>query len=350
MLSSVLVPLRQTTPRLNACMHESLDAVHSVQRTFRRVADTYAWRDEQERAVRDDVHKKIIGSAIVLLLAGCSGNGMGLDENGRPAGEPSGPLVAEFSSIQDHIFTPRCTGCHAGAGAPLGLRLTEDVSYAALVNTPSVEQPSLRRVAPGDPSASYLLQKISGTAAVGDRMPLGVPPLSADMIAAVRQWITDGALAPTAESPASVSAEVTAVSPMQEAKLSLSRGDTSNAIANANAIVIATDVELDASSVDTNTISLVRSGGDDSFLESNEVTVSLLPIELRSLSPTVLAVTPSEPWIADRYRLTLSGSGQLVARDLRSQPIDGDGDGQPGGDFVLEFVVTDASSSLGVTQ
>ncbi len=83
-----------------------------------------------------------------------------------------------------------------GRGRTLGLRLTEDASYAAIVNQPSVERPALKRVDPGNPDASYLLQKVSGTAAVGGRMPLGGPPLPADAIAALRQWILDGAAAP----------------------------------------------------------------------------------------------------------------------------------------------------------
>src|SRR4029453_18798684 len=104
---------------------------------------------------------------------GCAGNGEGLDENGRPiSGEPL-PLAPEFQSIQDNVFTPICTTCHAGAAPPRGLRLEEGASYAMLVNTPSDEVPSLNRVTPGDPDSSYLIQKLEGTADFGDRMPLG---------------------------------------------------------------------------------------------------------------------------------------------------------------------------------
>ena len=71
---------------------------------------------------------------------GCAGNGEGLDQNGRPEGEEPPPLVAEFQSIQDNVFTPICTTCHAGGAAPLGLRLDEGNSYAMLVNEPSVEE------------------------------------------------------------------------------------------------------------------------------------------------------------------------------------------------------------------
>jgi hypothetical protein len=75
-----------------------------------------------------------------------------------------------------------------------GLDLTSlSMSYLGLVNTPSLEVGSLDRVEPGNPNASYLVQKIEGTAAVGVRMPATGVPLDAAAIAAIRQWITNGA-------------------------------------------------------------------------------------------------------------------------------------------------------------
>ena len=132
----------------------------------------------------------------LLALAGCGGNGKGLDENGRPIGEDDGPLVAEFQSIQDHVFTPICTQCHAGASAPEGMSLEEGRAFDAIVGVPSNEAPAFMRVAPGDPDNSYLVHKISGTQAVGERMPLGLPPLSDATIAVIRQWIAEGAAPP----------------------------------------------------------------------------------------------------------------------------------------------------------
>ncbi|MGH8186262.1 MAG: hypothetical protein ACREUC_06840, partial [Steroidobacteraceae bacterium] len=99
-----------------------------------------------------------IACASALLLSACAGDGEGLDENGRPltgdTTEP--PLLPQLSSIQSNVFTPSCTSCHAGASAPLGLRLEEGVSFAMLVNVQSTEVPSLARVAPGNPDGSYL--------------------------------------------------------------------------------------------------------------------------------------------------------------------------------------------------
>lgn len=135
------------------------------------------------------------------LLAACGGgSGEGLDSNGRPlqpGGDVGGALQASYPSIQDHVFTPICTVCHAGSAAPMGLRLDAGNAFRALVGSASAEVPSLLRVAPGRPDESYLVHKLEGHAAVGARMPLGGPYLDAATIAIVRQWISDGALGPT---------------------------------------------------------------------------------------------------------------------------------------------------------
>lgn len=136
--------------------------------------------------------------AVVALIAGCGGgSGSGLDANGRPLGEgddPGGPMTASFNSIQSHVFTPVCTGCHAGAAAPRGLRLDAGNSFAALVGVASGGVPGLKRVAPGDADNSYLIHKLEGHQAVGARMPLGGPYLDAQAIGVIRQWINNGAL------------------------------------------------------------------------------------------------------------------------------------------------------------
>ncbi len=65
-----------------------------------------------------------------------------------------------------------------------------------------------------------------------------------------------------------------------------------------------------------------------------------LQVEFRSVAPAVIAVRP-EPgqWVADRYRLVISGTGPSPVRNRAAFPIDGDGDGATGGDFVLQFNV-----------
>jgi Ca2+-binding RTX toxin-like protein len=91
------------------------------------------------------------------------------------------------------IFTSRCIECHSGANAPHGLRLNEGESYGRLVNVQSREVTSLMRVEPGDPDNSYLVHKITGTQAVGGRMPLNRTPLTDAQINLIRSWISEGA-------------------------------------------------------------------------------------------------------------------------------------------------------------
>jgi hypothetical protein len=78
-------------------------------------------------------------------------------------------------------------------GGAAGLRLDEGSSHALLVGVPSAEVGSVLRVAPGNPGASYLVQKLEGSAAVGARMPLGGPYLDSATMAVIRQWIANGA-------------------------------------------------------------------------------------------------------------------------------------------------------------
>src|SRR5476649_43484 len=125
-----------------------------------------------------------IGAAIILLLlsvAGCAGNGEGLNQKGEPIGSSSGgssgTITADFQSIQDNVFTPICSKCHIGASAPEGLQLDAGHSYNLLVGVPSSEQPNLLRVKPGDPDDSYVVHKIEGQPGIsGGQMPLGETP------------------------------------------------------------------------------------------------------------------------------------------------------------------------------
>lgn len=105
-----------------------------------------------------------------------------------------------LDSIQAVVFGPTCAtaACHTGGGAmlPGAMNLTSaQASFDDLVNMPSLQSPGAIRVIPGNPDSSYLVQKLEGTAAVGGRMPFGSPdPLDPAVIAAIRQWIADGAM------------------------------------------------------------------------------------------------------------------------------------------------------------
>jgi hypothetical protein len=254
--------------------------------------------------------------AIGLACSGCAGNGEGLDENGRPlGGGADAPLAANLQSIQAHVFTPICTQCHAGAAAPLGFRLDQDSAYAMLVNAPSSEVASLQRVTPGDPDASYLIQKLEGRAAVGAQMPLGQPALPQATIDVIRQWIANGAQA-TASSvtPTVMPMQLHAITPTSGQILEPQHAE----------ILLQADGELAASTLNEKSVQVTSGNGD------------VLPtrIEVRSLDPTVLAITlDNGQWQPGLYRLVIEGTGDAPAKDR---------DGIPVGGFSLPFTIGDA--------
>jgi hypothetical protein len=270
----------------------------------------------------------------IVLLSACAGNGEGLDASGRPLTTGPEPLVAELKSIQDNVFTPICTACHVGAAAPLGFRLDASSTFAMLVNTPSVEVPSMLRVAPGNPDASYLIQKLEGHAAVGGQMPLGQPPLAQATIDVIRQWITDGAQASASATSLAGPVRMRAITPLPGESLSRPPAD----------IVVAADGELDTSSIDSSTVLLVRSGGDgspgDAKDAAKDAVIADVRVTVRSLNPTVLAFSRAgEQWAAGRYQLTIAGRERSVVTDRNGTAIDGAASGLAGSDFVLEFTV-----------
>jgi uncharacterized protein (TIGR03118 family) len=106
------------------------------------------------------------------------------------------PSTVTLATLQANIFTPRCAGCHSGGGAglPGSMNLSStNASFNALVGINSTEVPALKRVQAGDANASYLVRKLEGTQAVGDRMPFGGPFLDQPTIDQVRSWIQAGA-------------------------------------------------------------------------------------------------------------------------------------------------------------
>lgn len=128
----------------------------------------------------------------LLLLTACGDLETPTDPGvGGPPIDPT----ATFTRVQNEVFTPTCAqiGCHNTLGQQSQMVLSAGRAYAATVNVPSVEMPSLARVKPGDPANSYLYRKITGAGITGDRMPQGLPPLSQAHIDLVRDWIRRGA-------------------------------------------------------------------------------------------------------------------------------------------------------------
>ncbi len=273
---------------------------------------------------------RLATASLLLVLSGCAGNGEGLDENGQPINGGPQPLLPELQSIQDQVFTPICTACHVGAAAPLGFRLDAASSYAMLVGAASVEVPSLMRVAPGNPDASYIIQKLEGHAAVGGQMPLGGPYLPQATINVIRQWITDGAQPTAAGGGVAVFTSLQAIAPLTDQSLALPPRE----------LLVAADGELNVSQLEAGAITLIRSGGDGSFDEGNEVAVGNLQVTVRSLAPTVMAIqVPATAWAADRYELRIAGQGPFAVTNRTGNAIDGAATGRAGSDFVSRFTV-----------
>ena len=115
---------------------------------------------------------------LVLLLLAALGLGS------LAFAQSTGPDYADVQTI----FAERCTLCHTGQSAPLGLDLTTyDAVMAGSVNGPVV--------VPNDPDASELVQRIRGTST--PRMPLTGPPfLSDEQIGTIERWIGTGAPGP----------------------------------------------------------------------------------------------------------------------------------------------------------
>jgi hypothetical protein len=144
------------------------------------------------------------GATKILDLAGnaLDGEFAGTFPSGN--GTQGGDFVATFTvsslqptlqSIQDHVFSPICAGCHTGGGAslPTSMNLTSSAaSRAALVSVMSTET-AFQRVLPGNANNSYLIQKLEGTQTSGARMPFGGPFLDTATIGVIRQWIDAGA-------------------------------------------------------------------------------------------------------------------------------------------------------------
>jgi hypothetical protein len=265
--------------------------------------------------------------------AGCAGNGEGLNQNGQPisAGGGNGPITADFQSIQANVFTPICSKCHIGAGAPEGLQLDAAHSYNLLVGVPSLEQPALLRVNPGDPTDSYMVHKIEGLPGIGGgQMPLGETPLPQATIDAIRQWIANGAPnAPVAAAAQAFAVQTTAPLDQAIVKAPLAR------------IVVTFTKDVDASLVNDTTITLARIGGTGEVTGSDLTSAAAAGAQkmpaagvLAPNNPAALLITPRTALGPGVYRVMLRGTGGAALADMNAATL--------GSDTSFEFTVEPA--------
>ena len=150
----------------------------------------------------------------LILSAGCGpGSGQGLDENGNligtdtggdgggggggGGGGASGNPNATLAWVQTNVFGGICSQCHTGAQPPLGVNWSSEANTCSNIGRSSGEIPTMFEIESGNPDASYLIWKVEGIGPSGepivlDQMPLGFPPLTADTIQNIRDWISDG--------------------------------------------------------------------------------------------------------------------------------------------------------------
>jgi hypothetical protein len=246
-------------------------------------------------------------------LQGCAGNGNGLDSSGNPitpGSGGSGGLTADFQSIQDNVFTPICTKCHIGAGAPQGLQLDATHSYAMLVGVASAEQPAVLRVAQGDPDSSYIIRKLQGTPGIsGVQMPADGPPyLPQSTIDVIRQWITNGA-----PKPAAAQSIDAAVKSVQRFAVAMTSPDNDSIVSMpVPQIVVAFNGDIDSTLINNTTVTVAAAtqGGLDPVL----VTVTV-----PEGNPAAIVIKPHTALPDGTYRVTLHGSlANLNAQALGS--------------------------------
>ena len=142
-------------------------------------------------------------SLVVLMVSACGSSGGG--------GGGGGGLVPTLTSISADIFAVNCTtGCHMPGGIGFtqtgsGLDLSSTAAaFASLVDVDAFEgmcgtafdESCGKRVLPGDPDSSYLINKLEGMNLSFNtgQMPLLLPPLTPEEIDVIREWIADGAL------------------------------------------------------------------------------------------------------------------------------------------------------------
>lgn len=122
--------------------------------------------------------------ALVLAISGCTGR------------KRTVTIEPTLQSIQDNVFDATCVraGCHDTYTPESQLVLTRGRSHSELVNKPSFVMRHRIRVVPFRSDESYLIDKLTGKRIVGERMPVGRPPLPDSTIAVIRQWIDQGAM------------------------------------------------------------------------------------------------------------------------------------------------------------
>jgi hypothetical protein len=124
-----------------------------------------------------------------IILAIAMGCGTPVPE--VPDGEP-----VSYSAHLEPLVIAHCLGCHESEEAKAKLVLDPGVGYERLVGPPSVQEPEMALVEPGDPERSYLWLKLRHVTEEGKGMPrtvAGSKKLRDSELELYRRWIEGGA-------------------------------------------------------------------------------------------------------------------------------------------------------------
>jgi hypothetical protein len=212
-------------------------------------------------------------------------------------------------------------------------------SYAAIVGVPSVENPALDRIKPGDPDNSYLVRKIQGGPNIsGGQMPLHETPLPQSTIDQIRQWVTDGAPQGSAAATGSVKAmqRIQALANTTSIPFTVTQTEPDDAMVMEQPvthILVAFNHEVDASLVNYTTLTVDRV---DPGMADSGTPAAHLPAYagLAEGNPQAIIIKPAAPLLPGTYRVTVRGTGGGALADLNAQPL--------GSDYSFTFTV-DAS-------
>jgi mono/diheme cytochrome c family protein len=137
----------------------------------------------------------IVVVASAMMVAGCGSSSSPTTPTTTTTTTAS--AVTFSQQIQAQILTPACVACHTDDGRTPsgGLNLKSGTAFSQLVGVASSGKTGAVRVIAGNPSGSYLVQKLEGASdIVGLRMPRNGPPYLTDaQVALIRLWIQNGA-------------------------------------------------------------------------------------------------------------------------------------------------------------
>jgi hypothetical protein len=118
-------------------------------------------------------------------------------DNTSGPSEPEPEVVISDPSFSQHIqpiFNTNCALalCHV-SGTITQLDLSQGAAYGNIVNVDSGQDPSFKRVLPGNSTDSWLVMKLEGRQTAGLRMPPSADPLSSVRIQNIKNWVDRGA-------------------------------------------------------------------------------------------------------------------------------------------------------------